>query len=640
MLLLLLAAFAQQPDTVRLPDVVTTASRLASRPGTVTASTTVLSGADLRERGVVFLIDALRDVPGLVVAQTGSYGAASSVFLRGGESDHVKVLVDGVPMNAPGGAFNFANLLVENVDRIEIIRGPASVVHGADAMTGVIQVFTRPGRDRMATEIDAGAGGLGGRRLSGAVRGTGRTGALSVQAGVLGSDGQYAFNSAYRQSGISARLATAPTALASAGISLRYGDSRAHFPTNSSGALADSNQFTIERQLSVGTDLSRSLGRIGTLGISGFWGRTDSRFRDRLDHPGDTTGFGFMAARSGRTDRSGADIRLTTALASSLAVVVGGQYEDERQRQTGSTTSNFGVGIGTEQDQFRATRSTTTAYGEVALDLVSGVTLTGGGRVDENSAFGTLGSWRLGGTARLGLGTRLRAQVGRAFKAPTFPELLADSPFEVGNPELLPERASSWEVGVDQALTGGRVLLSVVWFDQRFRELIEYVSANPGEPTYANIAAATSQGLEATLRVHPAGQWSLHAAGTLLRTRITASSGGNVPVFETGESLVRRPELTASAGARFAPSSHAVLRLDFQYLGEREDADFGSYPGTRVTLPARTIADLAVTGRLSAAMPGLEVTLRIENLFDQQWQQVLGFPGRGRLATIGLRVGG
>ncbi len=121
-------------DTAALADLVVTATRLTTA-APVAAATTVLRGDDLRARGVRLVQDALREVPGVAIVQNGSYGAVTSLFLRGGESDYVKVLLDGVPLNAPGGSLNLADLTTDDIDRIEVVRGPVSVLYGADAMS-------------------------------------------------------------------------------------------------------------------------------------------------------------------------------------------------------------------------------------------------------------------------------------------------------------------------------------------------------------------------------------------------------------------------------------------------------------------------------------------------------------------------
>jgi vitamin B12 transporter len=151
------ALAAQQADSTRLPRVVVTATRLHSPIGGNIASVSVLHGDSLRARGVRDVAEALREVPGASVVRSGSYGAQTALFLRGAENDYVRVLVDGVAMNEPGGSIDLAAYTIDNVDRIEVVRGPASVLYGSDAVAGVVQIFTR--RARGEAQVDASVSG-------------------------------------------------------------------------------------------------------------------------------------------------------------------------------------------------------------------------------------------------------------------------------------------------------------------------------------------------------------------------------------------------------------------------------------------------------------------------------------------------
>src|SRR6185295_15322133 len=160
--LLALALTVQQPqDTVTLNPVVVTGTRVPMPLNNVSSAVTVLRGADLAIRGIRSVADALQLVPGASIVESGSFGAQTSLFMRGGESDYTKVLLDGVPLNQPGGSIDLANLTTDNIDRIEIVRGPASVLYGSDAMTGVVQIFTKQG---------GGGGGAARARLGGELR--------------------------------------------------------------------------------------------------------------------------------------------------------------------------------------------------------------------------------------------------------------------------------------------------------------------------------------------------------------------------------------------------------------------------------------------------------------------------------------
>src|SRR5919205_1313434 len=149
---------AQSPDTTTLQPVVVSASKIPVRADALSQSVTILFGDDLRARGVTRVSDALREVPGAQLVQSGSAGSLTSLFLRGGESRYTKVLIDGVPVNSAGGSFDFSHLTTDNIERIEIVRGPASVLYGADAVTGVVQIFTRHGSRRPSSSVSARGG--------------------------------------------------------------------------------------------------------------------------------------------------------------------------------------------------------------------------------------------------------------------------------------------------------------------------------------------------------------------------------------------------------------------------------------------------------------------------------------------------
>src|SRR5262245_50649681 len=154
--------FAQSAtDTATIERVVVTATRSPLAIGDLPASVTVLQGADLRARGVTSVSDALREVPGVAVARSGSFMGVTSVFTRGGQSTYTKILIDGVPMNQPGGFFDWSTLSTDNVERIEIVRGPSSVVWGSDAVTGVVNIITRSGRGGPRLMASARAGSSG-----------------------------------------------------------------------------------------------------------------------------------------------------------------------------------------------------------------------------------------------------------------------------------------------------------------------------------------------------------------------------------------------------------------------------------------------------------------------------------------------
>jgi len=178
-------------DTASLPEIVVTATRYPIAPDSVASTVTVLRGDDLRAEGIRFVGDALRQVPGTHVVQGGPYGAATSLFVRGGESDYVKVLVDGVPVNQPGGFYDFASLTTDNIERIEVLRGPGSVLYGSDAIAGVIQIVTRQGDHGVQVAASGEGGSFGTARWEASALGGGERLGWSASLSRLTSDGTY-----------------------------------------------------------------------------------------------------------------------------------------------------------------------------------------------------------------------------------------------------------------------------------------------------------------------------------------------------------------------------------------------------------------------------------------------------------------
>ncbi|HZB27083.1 MAG TPA: TonB-dependent receptor plug domain-containing protein, partial [Gemmatimonadales bacterium] len=320
-----LAGAQEVQDTTQLEELVVTATRIPTPADAVVSSVTTITGDELRGRGVRFVQDALRQVPGAMVVQPGSYGGVSSLFLRGGESDYVKVLIDGVPVNQSGGSYNWANLTTANLDRIEILRGPASVIYGSDAVTGVVQVFTRRGVAGFSADAAAEAGTFGTLAGQGGIRGGSSRLTYSADASRTTTDGLYSFNNQYGNTVLSGALRGRPDDRTDASLAVRYSDNRYEFPTDFTGALADSNQVDATRTLSMNLEAGRRLGGAYELRLTAGGSRSHGEFEDRPDHVGDTLGFGFASTRESRSARGNLDVRLSARPASALSIIAGGQ---------------------------------------------------------------------------------------------------------------------------------------------------------------------------------------------------------------------------------------------------------------------------------------------------------------------------
>lgn len=626
----------EQPDTSRLAPVVTTATRL---PGSLIApvtTATLLDGDVLRDRGIRLVSDALREVPGLTVVRGGSPGAVTSVFLRGGESDYLQVLVDGIAINEPGGAIDLANLTTEDIDRIEVVRGPSSVVYGSEAVSGVVQIFTRRGAGAPLLSLGARGGSRGSRELDASLRGQAAPARYSVSAAHSATDGTLAFNNQHTSTSVGGSIGTPPGAATDLRVIARVTDGRYHFPTSSGGEALDSNQFSFEKRVVAGVDVSRRLGSRTTARATVSSSSVDAGTDDARDNPADTAG--AYASRSTRdSKRQGADVRLDVAIVRAATMTAGVDLDWERERTTFSSEhGTFGPYEAPVRDDRRWNRG---YYGQLAGDLGRSASFTVGARLDENETFGTFFTYRAGAGLRLSPMTTVRASLGTAFKSPIFYEITGAG-FAQPNQDVQPERSRSWDAGIEHALVlaGREVRIGATWFDQRFRDMIQYVPV-AGDPfalgQYRNVAGALARGLELEGRAAATTRLTIGANATLLRTRAVESREGGELAFAEGRRLIRRPDVAGTAIATWRLGDAGSLGVSVTHIGARDDVDFTS--GTRVRLASYRTVGTSLSVPLGGLGPLESVVLRAsaENLLGAEYSAIAGFPGAGRTVLVG-----
>lgn len=627
---------------IDLEGFVVTADRVAREAWTISSHTTVIDREALESSGIRYVADVLRSAPGVALVRNGSFGATTSLFLRGGESDHAQVLVDGVPVNEPGGAFDLGSLTTADVERIEVVRGPASALYGSDAMSGVIQIFTRRGTGPASGTLAVRGGSYGTMDLEGSVSGGSSTVSWAASASRTDTDGILAFNNRHLATTVGGRVALALDPRTDAAVSVRYQDREFHFPTDGTGAVVDRNAFTFGDGLTVNLRGSRAWSDRVTTDVSFSTHELDTGTDDAPDGPADSLGFfGFQSLN--RTSRRTGDVRARLVVSDGLAVAAGYELERQEIRSTSESLSEFGSTPGSS-DHRRWNRA---AYGQV-LGEWSRLALSAGLRLEDNERFGTAATYRAGLTLRNpASGTRLRAAAGTGIKEPTFFENFATG-FTVGNPDLEPERSRSIELGVDQEVGDWPLTASATVFDQRFHDLIQYASPAPveGGPNYHNLAEASSRGVELTA-VLSLGRIDVNGAYTWLDTEVLDAGADEGPgaTFVDGERLLRRPAHTLSAAVRAASSDMTSLGLRVRRVGDRSDRDFSAFPAAPVTLDAYTAVDLSGELRLGGGSDGgtsVILSGTLENAFDQRYEEVLGFPAPGRAFYLGasLTLGG
>ena len=638
------ATVRAQQDALSLDGLVVTASPTPRSAESVASHVTILEGDALRAGGFATLGEALREVPGLDVVRNGSFGAVTSVFLRGGESDHVLVLVDGVQVNQAGGGFDFATLTIDNVERIEIVRGAASALYGSDAMAGVIHVVTRIGRGsprvganvQTAHHTEARDELLDGVRWSADVVGGSERFGFSASFGREASDGILAFNNRSLSTVVSGNARFVPDDATSLALTLRLTDREFHYPTDGSGQVVDRNAFGFGDESLATLTLTRSVTDVLEVRAMVAVHETDSGTDDEPDDASDTDGFKSLD----HFRRALAELRASATLGSVVATV-GAEVEEERQRSFSESASAFGTFYGrseSERENLAVFSHVTGGHGVLAFNA--------GARVEDNERFGTGATWQAGVAAHLPgrPGTRVRASIGTAIKEPTFFENFATG-FATGNPELDPERSLSWEAGLEHALGGG-LTVQATYFDQSLEDLIQYTPTppSPGDPNFHNVAEASARGVElgAELRL---GALEGGAAYTWLDTRVENPGFDSGPdaAFVDGETLLRRPTHTLAlrTGATFGGRGRVHTRLSF--VGARADRSFDpvTFAATRRELASYVLWSLGGEWevlRAGARRPSVTLTARGENLLGESYEEVWGFRAPGRQVYVGARV--
>jgi vitamin B12 transporter len=616
------AASAAEPAEPTLPPVVVTATRTETPLQQVTASATVITAKEIEEQQAETVFDALRSVPGLDVVQSGSRGNATAVFVRGAESDHVLVLIDGVEVNSTTlGAFNFAHLTTENIERIEILRGAGGTLYGSQAIGGVINIITKRGRGPLEAGLSLEGGNGKTHRQAAILRGAAGKFGYSLSAARMQSEGFRKFNDDYRNLAASARLDFQVTDDASLkGIFHFVKTDVGLFNNNNFAAQPDPNAREASTQYLGKLEWEQKILRNWDYRISGsifkehikdtddvdgctFFGfpcdaRTRDRFRPRIDTGEFQTNYRFR------------DWSTTT-------------FGVEYKRRSASTSGGIDEGIGNmgyylqEQLQFFDRR----------LILISGI------RLDDNQSFGT--AWTPAFSAAYflrGTGTKLKAGYADGFKAPTLNELFFPAGFgcpAFGNPNLSPEK--SWEInaGVEQQILGDRVRVGATYFHREVKDLIEGRPI-PGDPfgcfRAENVGRARFDGVE----------WNL---GFKLSDSLTAGANYTYLDWDTADGkLRRRPRHRGNVGLNYLHDGWNV-NLTANIVGRRDDFRAAS-PFGDITKPGYVKVDLASYYTLPWRTAGIKsVTLfgKIENLLNRKYDEADGFRARPLNFSVGLR---
>lgn len=625
-----LFALPAQADGTHMETLVVRAAREPIPATDSGNAVSVLSEELLNSRQTASLAEILRSVPGAAISRSGVVGSQTQLRLRGAESNHVLVFIDGVRANDPSqnGEFNFAHLLNADIESVEVIRGPQSALWGSDALSGVVNVTTR----RAGAGVSGGVYAEGGSddwRHAGANGGVGgRDFSASFSASRLETDGDNISRSGSEEDGYenttaSGRLQYQLSDALSLEANLRYVDSHTEFDgvDFATGLPVDSADETDSEQI-YGRAAVRLDSPEGRWRHVLTWALTDVDNENRTENPFSATGFDRYTSR--------AEVQVVT-LQSSFDVRPGhtltGAWEhiDEEFRQRGP------VGFGDpNRDESMDTDALVLEY---RAEFDGGLSLRGSARHDDNSDFDdkTTGrvtaAWTVAGGA-----TTLRGGWGSGIKNPTFTERFGFFTNFIGNPDLKPEESRGWEVGLDQTLLDDRLRLSATWFDEQLEDEINGFLFDPASGGFTagnEDGKSRREGLELSANWDIARNLSLYGAYTWLDATEDAGTG------QADE--IRRPAHVANLNLnwRFL-GDRANLNLNLDYSGDQDDIFFPPVPPfqQRVELDAFTLLTIAASYRFSARFEGFA---RVENALDEDYEEVFGFRAPGRGVIAGLR---
>lgn len=623
-----------QETVFPIEGLVVTASPLPRETTAIANHLTILEGSDIQARGKRTLAEALRELAGVTVVRGGSFGAVTSVFLRGGESDYALVLVDGIQVNEAGGHFDFSSLTTDNIERIEILRGPASALYGSDAVAGVIHVITKLGRGTPSATLSYDTGTFGKQDLIGQFSAGTERAAYSMSIANYKIAGILPFNNQSSNRSLSGNARLRPDNVTDLAMGFRLTSRQYHFPTDGSGAIVDHNAFTFSDNINAHANLTRTITPNLSLQTLIGLNQTDGGTDDAQDNGVDTIGF-YGYTSSDQFRRASGEIKAHVNIRSATASV-GFEYEHESQRSFTESMSEYGTNYGKSKNH-RENR----AYFVALTNSHSHLSYNLGGRLEDNERFGNNQSWQAGASwGPLGTtNTLLKAAAGTAIKEPTFYENFATG-FAKGNPDLKPEKATSWELGLGQNFSKNSLRFSATYFNQRFKDVIQYISSrpNPSDPSFLNVAKAESRGfeLDAKMDIQP---FSVGVSWTSMKTEVTDSGfeKDEGATFVEGQSLLRRPDQKFSSWISLT-KKHTDISVHFSHIGARADRDFSTYPATRIILPAYNLLSIENTWRImvnSNDHPTLTLRIKGENMLAEHYQEVFGFQTPGRSLTIG-----
>ncbi len=610
-------------EATRLEEVVVTATRLPTPIEEVASAISVITRADIERHQYQTLEEALTAAPGLAVVRLGPAGTITSVFTRGTESNHTLVLLDGIEIGDPStadGAFDFSNILLDDVERIEMVRGPHSTLYGSDALGGVVNIITRRGAGPLRARVGFETGSQ--RTFIERAGVSGSQGPMSyrISAQHYLSDGESVTASRLRPAGsadeddgyenatVSARVGF-DTELVDIDLVARYLDTEVELDNSAEDPDNEANTWQRFGRAQASFNLFDGMleNRLGVAYTD--YNRKNLDFADSLS--------AAFSVASNNGDKLKFDWQGDIHAFANHVITLGFESEDEKAESASSFSSGF---VSVTDENARTNAGFAQIQSRFGESLSSAVAV----RADDHERFTTEITWRASAVYRLpSFGTRLKAAYGTGYKAPTLQQLFGANDFAgigifVGNPDLEPETSTGFDVGVEQNLLEGCLQAGLTYFEIDIEDLIAFT---PTFTSLLNQDRADIYGVEGFAALALGPRLSVRADYTYTR-----SEDG------TGGDLLRRPKHKLSLDADWRPREALVFTAGAVFIGGRTDIDAVTFARTKT--PSYQVARLGASLGLSEAW-----TLfgRVDNVLDKDYETADGFRGLGRSVLAGLR---
>jgi vitamin B12 transporter len=602
-------------NTLTLPTIVVSPTTVPTPGAEVGSSVTVITADEIARTQRRTVADVLATVPGVNVVQNGTPGTQTAVFVRGTNSNQVKVLLDGIDVSdpsSPTGGFDLGHLMTYDIERIEVLRGPQSGLYGADAIGGVISITTKRGSGPPKAAGYLEGGSFGTFNQAAGVRGSNdridyafnvshlRYTDMPVTPAYMVPKGGHAIGNAYDNKIVSTKLGAAVTDNLRVNFVGRYTDAKLNYtnddPMAFPGAAFASQSTYTNRDFQGRAEAVATLldGRfVNTFGVS----YTDYRRNNQDPNPYPATYFDGS--------RTKFDWRGNFLVMPGQRLVAGVERESDKA----------------DSDNLSAKTGNQAGYVELQSEITKRLFVVANGRYDNNDSFGGHPTWRIAPAFIVpGTETKLKASYGTGFKTPQLYQLYGVGPYGfVGNPNLQPETSRGYDAGFEQPL-GPRLRFGVTYFHNDIDNLIQY---NASFTSLINVGQAKTYGAE----VFASAEISDRLSVRFDYTRTTAVNA------VTGDELLRRPRDKYSLSAVWRPLDGLTISPTLVYLGQWLDIDRSTF----VMRPAGNVAIVNLAAQY-AVNDNVTVFLRGENLFNRQYENPLGWlqPGLGVYGGVKL----